>query len=263
MWFGGKERAGEMKENKYDNQEFFEKYSQMARSVKGLEGAGEWPTLEKMLPDFRGKRVLDLGCGFGWHCQYAMEQGAASAVAIDISEKMLAEARKKNRFEQAEYRQMSIEDVAFERDSFDVVLSSLAFHYVEDFGEIVDRVREMLVPGGTFVFSVEHPVFTSYGNQDWIYDSEGNILYFPVDRYFSEGQRDAVFLGEPVVKYHRTLTTYLGELLERGFVITGVKEPQPTEQMVREIPGMKEELRRPMMLIISAENAGKKKEDQI
>lgn len=47
-----------------------------------------------MLPYFQGKRVLDLGCGFGWHCVYAIEQGAASALGIDISEKMLEEAGK-------------------------------------------------------------------------------------------------------------------------------------------------------------------------
>ena len=54
-----------MKENKYDNNRFFSQYSQMSRSVDGLKGAGEWHVLQKMLPDFTGKRVLDLGCGFG------------------------------------------------------------------------------------------------------------------------------------------------------------------------------------------------------
>ena len=54
-----------MKQNKYDDNAFFRKYSQMDRSVKGLEGAGEWKTLERLLPDFRDKDVLDLGCGFG------------------------------------------------------------------------------------------------------------------------------------------------------------------------------------------------------
>ena len=66
-----------MKENKYDDPQFFEKYSHMARSEQGLEGAGEWYALQKMLPDFSGKRVLDLGCGYGWHCRYAARQGAA------------------------------------------------------------------------------------------------------------------------------------------------------------------------------------------
>ena len=64
-----------MKENKYDDPQFFEKYSHMARSAQGLEGAGEWYALQKMLPDFSGKRVLDLGCGYGWHCRYAARQG--------------------------------------------------------------------------------------------------------------------------------------------------------------------------------------------
>ena len=53
----------------YDDPAFFDKYAQMERSRNGLASAGEWPTLEAMLPDFSGKRVLDLGCGYGWHCE--------------------------------------------------------------------------------------------------------------------------------------------------------------------------------------------------
>ena len=78
-----------MKENKYDDERFFGQYSQMSRSVQGLRGAGEWHELKKMLPDFNGKRVLDLGCGFGWHCRYAIERGATFALGIDLSGKML------------------------------------------------------------------------------------------------------------------------------------------------------------------------------
>ena len=81
-------------ENKYDDPVFFEKYSQMDRSREGLAGAGEWQTLRSILPEFSGKRVLDLGCGYGWHCIYAAEQGAASVLGLDLSEKMLAEARR-------------------------------------------------------------------------------------------------------------------------------------------------------------------------
>lgn len=84
-----------MKENKYDNEEFFLKYSQMDRSKRGLKGAGEWSELQKVLPDFASKRVLDLGCGYGWHCIYAAEHGAESVTGIDISEKMLETAGEK------------------------------------------------------------------------------------------------------------------------------------------------------------------------
>ena len=79
-------------------------------------------------------------------------------------------------------------------------------------------------PGGDFVFSVEHPIFTARGDQDWLYGPGGEIDCFPVDNYFFEGRRRAVFLGEPVTKYHRTLTTYLDGLLTGGFALRRVAE---------------------------------------
>ncbi len=245
-----------MKENKYDNPEFFAQYSQMLRSVNGLDGAGEWHELKKLLPDFTGKRVLDLGCGFGWHCAYAVQQGAASALGIDLSEKMLQTARERNPGEGITYQRGSIEEADFPNSSFDVVLSSLALHYVEDFRSLCQKVYCWLAPGGDFVFSAEHPVFTAQGQQDWIYGEDGRPLCWPVDRYFIEGQRNACFLGQEVVKYHKTLTTYLNSLLNAGFQITGVVEPEPDPAM-RDLPGMEDELRRPMMLLVSAQKEKK------
>ncbi|MCH3540644.1 hypothetical protein LC896_14400, partial [Enterococcus faecium] len=52
-------------------------------------------------------------------------------------------------------------------------------------------------------------------------------------------------------KYHRTLTTYLNTLLSNSFIINQIVEPQPPENMM-DIPGMADEMRRPMMLIVSA-----------
>lgn len=240
-----------MKQNKYDDEIFFEKYSKMDRSIKGLDGAGEWKTLESMLPEFTDKRVLDLGCGFGWHCQYAIEHGAKIVTGVDISEKMLAVAKEKTN-KNILYICKAIEDVSFNENSFDIVISSLAFHYIKSFEGIVKKVSDCLVHSGDFVFSVEHPVFTAYGTQDWYYDENGKILHFPVDNYFFEGERNANFLGEKVIKYHRTLTTYLNGLLQGGFEITEIVEPQPSEHLLHTVEGMQDELRRPMMLIISA-----------
>lgn len=241
-----------MQENKYDNPVFFEKYSQMSRSKEGLSGAGEWETLKDLLPDFAGRRVLDLGCGYGWHCIYAMEHGAASVTGIDLSEKMLEVAREKTAFPQVRYQRMPIEEIDFAENSFDIVLSSLALHYVVSFEEVAKRVNHCLTPGGAFVFSAEHPIFTAHGTQDWYYDADGHILHFPVDNYFYEGKRMARFLGEEVVKYHKTLTTYLDDLLTNGFEIRRVVEPQPPTHML-ELEGMRDEMRRPMMLIVSAQ----------
>ena len=235
----------------YDDEVFFQKYSEMERSKKGLEGAGEWYAFEKMMPDFAGKEVLDLGCGYGWHCRYAVEHGASRVLGIDISHRMLERAREINADAKITYRCDAMENLEFPDRTFDIVLSSLAFHYVEDFPALVGKISRWLKAGGSFVFSVEHPVFSAYGTQDWYYDADGNILHFPVDNYYYEGKREAIFLGEKVTKYHRTITTYLNTLLQNGFAIRQVVEPQPPESMM-DIPGMKEEMRRPMMLLVSA-----------
>lgn len=241
-----------MKQNKYDDNVFFQKYSRMDRSVKGLDGAGEWKTLGRLLPDFRNKHVLDLGCGFGWHCRYAAEHGAASVLGVDISSKMIAKARAMGNEGIIEYRCMPMEDIRLPEASFDIVLSSLAFHYTPDFNQVCRNVSHWLKPEGVFVFSVEHPVFTAQGTQDWHYGESGEIMHWPVDRYFMEGPRQAVFLGEEVTKYHRTLTSYLGALASNGFEVTALEEPRPSREFLDSVPGMQEELRRPMMLIISA-----------
>lgn len=241
-----------MKENRYDDTEFFEQYSRMDRSVKGLSGAGEWHILESMLPDFRGKRVLDLGCGFGWHCRYAAEHGASEVVGIDLSQRMIDVARQRNNLPSIEYRRIAIEDFGFDPGTFDVVVSSLAFHYLESFDDVCEKVYRCLRPGGTFVFSVEHPVFTAQGHEEWYCDERGNRLHWPVDSYFSQGRRVSNFLGEQVVKYHKTLTTYVNGLIRQGFGITGLVEPEPGGELLRTVAGMNDELRRPMMLIVSA-----------
>lgn len=240
-----------MKENKYDNEQFFEKYSHMLRSQKGLQGAGEWSELQKILPDFRGKHVLDLGCGYGWHCKYAADNAAAAVLGTDISKNMIEKATKINAAPQIDYLCTAMEDLYFPENSFDIILSSLAFHYIRDFKPLVTNISRWLRKGGAFVFSVEHPVFTSYGTQDWYYDEKGRILHFPVDNYYYEGRREAVFLGEKVIKYHRTLTTYLNTLLQNGFEIEHIIEPQPPREMM-DMDGMKDEMRRPMMLLVSS-----------
>ncbi|WP_368486800.1 class I SAM-dependent methyltransferase [Spiroplasma sp. DGKH1] len=248
-----------MKQNKYDNPEFFNKYQEMERSQLGLVGAGEWHAFEKMMPNFKDKTVLDLGCGFGWYSLYAAEHGAKSVIGVDISEKMLAEANKKNNYPNIiKYINSPIEDIEFPQESFDVVLSSLTFHYLNSFSDICAKVNNYLTKNGEFIFSVEHPVFTAEGSENWFYNDQGQILHWPVDNYFSEGVRETNFLGEKVFKYHRTLTTYISELLNHGFEITNLVEPKPDSKLLATVSGMEDELRRPMMLLIAAKKVNHK-----
>ena len=150
-----------------------------------------------------------------------------------------------------EYIVSGIEDYVYPTESFDFVISSLALHYIEDLNPVFANIHRTLKPEGNFVFTIEHPVFTAQGSQEWMCDDKGTPLYWPVDNYYIEGRRVTNFLGENIVKYHHTLTSIVQSLLKNGFTIENLIEPQPTKEMLETIPGMKDEMRRPMLLAVS------------
>lgn len=237
--------------NEYDNEVFFREYAKMPRSKDGLRAAGEWHQLKPLFPPLQGKCVLDLGCGYGWHCKFAAEQGASRILGLDLSQKMIDEARKRNAEERIAYRVCGMEEYEYPESSWDCVISNLALHYVEDLETIFQKVYRTLKPGGTFLFNIEHPVFTAGVGQDWVYTADGKAQYWPVDNYLIPGERRTHFLGCSVTKQHHTLTQILMGLLHHGFALEAVIEAEPPEEMM-DLPGMKDELRRPMMLLVKA-----------
>jgi SAM-dependent methyltransferase len=241
-----------MAQNIYDRQEFFDGYSQLPRSVHGLAGAPEWPDIRALIPDLAGKRVVDLGCGFGWFSRWALDHGAASTLGFDLSEKMLARAREMTASFRAEYRIADLETLELPAADFDFAYSSLAFHYVADFGRLAKTIHDSLRPGSGFVFSIEHPIYMAPSHPGWQHDEEGRRIW-PLDRYSVEGERTTDWLAKGVVKYHRTLGTTLNALIDVGFAIRRVVEWSPTDEQVAEHSALAEERDRPMMVIISAE----------
>jgi len=242
-----------MAQNIYDNPEFFAGYSQLPRQVHGLAGAPEWPTARAMLPDLAGKRVVDLGCGFGWFARWARENGAAYILGLDLSENMIARAKADTPNDPAiEYRIADLESLQLPQASFDLAYSSLAFHYVKDFGRLVRAVHHSLVPGAHFVFTIEHPIYMAATHPHWLTDEDGRKTW-PVNRYSIEGERRTDWLARDVLKYHRTVGTTLNTLIDAGFAIRRVEEFAPTREQIEENPGLAEEIERPMILMVSAQ----------
>jgi ubiquinone/menaquinone biosynthesis C-methylase UbiE len=223
----------------------------MGRSLYGLEGATEWPSVRAMLPDVSGRRVVDLGCGFGWFCRWAREQGAAEVRGIDVSEKMLERARSMTVDEEIIYERGNLEQLELPVGSFDLAYSSLALHYLEDAGRLFGVIYRALVPGGSFVFSTEHPIYMAPTKPEWSVNAEGRKIW-PLDRYLVEGPRMTDWVAPGVVKYHRTLGTTLNLLVGAGFTIQRVEEFSPTAEQIAAKPELKEERERPMFLLVAA-----------
>ena len=133
--------------------------------------------------------------------------------------------------------------------SYDLVYSSLAFHYIEGYTTLLAAIRQGLQPGGTLVFSIEHPVFMAPRQPGWLADAQGRKRR-PVDSYQQQGPRVSDWLAPGVVKQHRTLGTTINALLQAGFQLDHVEEWGPTDAQVAQQPALAEERERPMLLLI-------------
>ncbi|YBV97651.1 class I SAM-dependent methyltransferase [Phyllobacteriaceae bacterium JZ32] len=240
-----------MAQNIYDNQDFFAGYSRLPRQVLGLDGAPEWPAVRALLPAVSGRRVVDLGCGFGWASRWMREHGAASVLGLDLSENMIGRAKADTDDSKIEYRIADLETVTLPEAAFDLAYSALTFHYIRDFGRLVRTIHRALAPGGDLVFTIEHPIFMAAVHPHWIADEDGRKTW-PVNRYSIEGERRTDWFAKGVIKYHRTIGTTLNTLIRSGFQILAVEEFAPSREQITQMPELEEELERPMMLLVSA-----------
>ena len=242
-----------MKQNIYDVPGFFKGYKRMRDNKAGLNEILEQLSMYSLLPDMKDATVLDLGCGAGELCRRIKDLGASRVIGVDISANMLELARKEAP-EGITFQNMPMEDVQFETETFDLVVSSLAFHYIADLGEMFRKIQYWLKPAGILIFSTEHPIVTSSQgiHHGWVKDSSGEKLFWPVDCYSQEGKRESHWFVEGVIKYHRTISTILNALTDNGFMIKTVLEPTASEEDEKIWPTLKEARQRPPFLIVKA-----------
>ncbi len=242
-----------MKQNIYDQPGFFKGYRKMRDSQNQLNDLIEQLAMHSLLPEVKGWSVLDLGCGAGDLCRRLNSLGAQEVVGVDISANMLELARKEIP-PGVVYHQQAMEDLAFPPESLDLVVSSLAFHYVADLPALFQKIYGWLKPSGLLLFSTEHPISTSAQgiHHGWIKDPSGNKLCWPVDCYSQEGRRESHWFVPGVIKYHRTISTIMNSLIRAGFTIQTVVEPVASDEDEKNWPNLKEARRRPPFLIVKA-----------
>jgi len=239
-------------QNLYDNEAFHTKYKQLRDTQSGLNEVLEQPAIKSLLPSLKGLSVLDIGCGFGDFCRFAASSGATHIIGVDPSHMMLAEAKEKSGpLEQ--YRVGTFETLALQ-ERFDLVVSSLAIHYVKDIQRAFSNVASVLKKGGSFVFSMEHPLITCGQGKEggWVAADDGQRKAWVMGSYSDEGERVSHWFIEGVVKYHRRVSTIMNHLLDAGFRIDAVLEPYATEQAQSIRPDLIEERIRPSFMIIRA-----------
>lgn len=126
----------------------------------------EKPAMERELPsDLVGQVVLCIGTGSGEELAMLLARNPRKIVAIDISQRLLDIAQIS--YPEVTYVCMDMMDLAKRpplprgedggEDFFDLIYSSLAFHYASDWDVLLAGVHRVMKPGGTLLFSTHHP----------------------------------------------------------------------------------------------------------
>lgn len=194
-------------------------------------------------------RILDLGRGDGRFGKEALQQRCRRYVGIEGSQNMFRLAQANLAGTKGTVIQATIEAWEYPVEQFDLIASRLALHYLEEVTGVFSRVYHALVAGRRFIFSIEHPVVTCCdrarradgGRQDWI-----------VDDYFDTGHRTVSWMGQEVVKYHRTVEDYFIALRSAGFTAEALRESRPRRALFAEEATYQRRLRIPLMLFFLA-----------
>jgi SAM-dependent methyltransferase len=197
-----------------------------------------FPGTTDLIPDVNGKRVLDAGCGGGVYTEWLLDQGA-DVVGFDVSEDMLKHATERvgdqAAFHQADLGQ-SLDFAA--DDTFDAIVSVLMLDYVRKWQHAFSEFARLLKSGGFVVFTVPHPL------DEYPLDTDEN--YFEIELREKEWSVDVPY-------YRRPLSEMINPLLETGFEIDAITEPQPTEAFKEKRPERYEkESKRPVFLCVRA-----------
>lgn len=227
----------------------FDSYEEMAEyyfkyvDTKPFNAYYERPATLSLLPDVKGKKVLDAGCAAGWYTNWLLEKGA-SVIAIDFSPSMIEMTKKRVGNKAKIVRADLNKQLDFiEDNSQDIIVSSLVLHYIKEWKHLMNEFNRVLKKEGQLIFSVHHPFM--------------DFTYFKRENYFlTELLNDEWQTNDRKVKvqfYRRPLNQIIAPVINTGFIIDKLLEPMPTEQFKINQPNTYDRLtKKPQFLFIRA-----------
>jgi SAM-dependent methyltransferase len=245
----------------YDDPAWVQAYIESRHSGQSRNELVEGPAVRALLASvpLQDRTCLDLGCGSGTYSLLLAERGGI-VTAIDRAALMLAAARRLSAHERIHYQLMGMEEATFPDATFDVAISNMALHYLADMPAMVNKIAAWLTPGGTFILTVEHPIFTATREAPLATWCDGDTASrnqplntghagkahtaWIITNYFATGARQGPFGRH----YHHTFQDYWDALMAAGFTIQAISEPRPSAEALHKNPNLTQDLHRPVFL---------------
>jgi ubiquinone/menaquinone biosynthesis C-methylase UbiE len=210
------------------------------------------PAFFEILPDIKGMKGIDIGCGEGYNTRLLADHGARMD-AIDIAPRFIenAKALEKEYPLGIHYCIGSATQLPYQNESFDFATSFMCLMDLPDLEKALSEAFRVIKPGGFFQFSIEHPCFkTPY--QKKLKNDKGVTYAYEIGNYFSEtnGEIEEWIFGDApeemknklstfkVPTFHKTLSSWINSVIKTGFSIEEIHEPYPTDEVLLQKPSM-------------------------
>ena len=178
----------------------------------------ELPMMQMLLRGHvRGRTILELGCGSGLLTRRLVRMGG-KVTGVDNSSSMMAIAQQE--VAGATFLKADIRRLKLKATKYDLIVSSLTFHYIKDLGPLFTACSRYLKRGGRLIFSLHHPI------------ASARLMERSTRRsgYFAAGApyRWQMLPGMQLVSYHQTFESIVHGLAKAGFVVEQVSEGKPS-----------------------------------
>lgn len=236
----------------YNEEQFFTNYFKRRDRSDSPNNAIEGPIVFELLGDVTGTSILDLGCGDGSFGKELIQIGATEYIGVEGSEKMVEAAKANLKAINCNVIKDSMETYAYPKNTYDVVTSRFAIHYVADINQLFRSIHKSLKDDGKFIFSIQHPLTTSSFLSKQTGEKRENWI---VDNYFIDGEREEPWIDHVVIKFHRTIEQYFTALRNEGFTILELREGNPKRQHFSTEEEFKRRQRIPLVLAFACEKS--------
>jgi cyclopropane fatty-acyl-phospholipid synthase-like methyltransferase len=187
----------------------------------------------QLIENLKGKSVLELGCGSGHTLAYLWNDRQASNLwGLDFSQEQIRFTRdflEQENIPAKLFLSSMDENPGIPISYFDLVVSIYALGWTPDLARTLSLVHAYLKPGGTFIFSWEHPVY-----QCLDYDTEADKYFFTHSYLDENPEIDPCWKGVKIVLQPRKLSTYINALTEAGLAIEKLIESDVNINIARE-----------------------------
>ncbi|RAR44183.1 class I SAM-dependent methyltransferase [Paenibacillus sp. MDMC362] len=193
-------------------------YERHVDSQSGHNAYYERPAMIHLLPaNMEQMTVLDAGCAAGWYTEQFLKRGAR-VTAVDLSPAMVEACTRRVGNGATVFACDITEDLPFEDEAFDLIVSSLTLHYIEDWAPTFREFQRVLKPGGSLIYSVHHPFM--------------DVKHFDRQDYFARELLTEVWnkpeSGPVEVSFYRRPIQEIINVTSSRFRIDQLIEPQPS-----------------------------------